>query len=213
MRPNVSFADLARRLTDAWLASSADPESPAVICRSVKDLLKINMVLMSVETDATQSNWRIEFVKRYGIPTRLIDSDRLQISGLLDKSPDIGLLKSGLVEVCQKVMANGRPLTGRLDQTVGNARLAASGIILPDPTKEKAWCVVLGEVHSITMVPRDTRFDDVDLSVLQLLREGMPAREIGSLLELSPRTIEHRIEKMKAKVGVTSITALTAMRP
>jgi DNA-binding NarL/FixJ family response regulator len=213
LRPNVSFADLARRLTDAWLASSADPESTEEICRSVKELLKINMVLISIETVATPSNWRVEFVRKYEIPTRLMDADRLQISGLLGKSPDMGLLKSGLVEVCQKVMASGRPLTGRLDHTVGNARLAASGIILPDPSGEKGWCVILGEVHSITMVPRDTRFDDVDLSVLQLLREGMPAREIGSLLELSPRTVEHRIEKMKAKVGVTSITALTAMRP
>lgn len=213
LRPNVSFTDLARRLTDAWLASSGEPESSAVICCSVKDLLKINMVLISIEMAATPANWRLEFVKKYRIPTRLMDGDRLQISGLLGKSPDVGLLKSALVEVCQKVMTTGRPLTGRIDQTLENARVIASGIILPDPTGEKAWCVILGEVHSITMVPRDTRFDDVDLSVLQLLREGMSAREIGSVLELSPRTVEHRIEKIKARVGVTSITALTALRP
>ncbi|MDR6104224.1 DNA-binding CsgD family transcriptional regulator [Agrobacterium larrymoorei] len=213
MRPNVSFIDLARRLTDAWLASSGEPESSAVICCSVKDLLKINMVLISIEMAATPANWRVEFVRKYGIPTGLMDGDRLQNSGPLGNSPDMGLLKSALVEVCQKVMITGRPLTGRMDQTIENARMVASGIVLPDPTGEKAWCVVLGEVHSITMVPRDTRFDDVDLSVLQLLREGMSARGIGSLLELSPRTVEHRIEKIKARVGVTSITALTALRP
>ncbi len=213
MRPNVSFADLARRLTDAWLASSADPESPALICRAVKELLKINMVLISIETIATPSNWRVEFVRKYGIPTGLINSDRLQISGLLGKSTDKGLVKSGLVEVCQKVMTSGRPLTGRIDQTIENARVVGSGIILPDPTGENAWCVILGEVHSITVVPRDTRFDDVDVSILQLLREGMSARGIGSLLELSPRTVEHRIEKIKARVGVFSIAALTALRP
>lgn len=213
LRPNVSFTDLARRLTDAWLASSGDPEAPAVICRSVKDLLKINMVLISIETIATPSNWRVEFARKYGIPTRLIDSYCLQNSGPLGNSSDMGLVKLALVEVCQKVLINGRPLTGRIDQTIDSARLEASGIILPDPTGQKAWCVALGEVHSIAMIPRDTRFDDVDLSVLQLLREGMSARGIGRLLKLSPRTVEHRIEKMKARVGVTSITALTAMRP
>lgn len=213
LRPNVSFTDLARRLTDAWLASSGEPETSAVICCSVKDLLKINMVLISIEMAATPANWRVEFVKKYGIPTRLIDSDHLQNSGPLGNSPDMGLLKSALVEVCQKVMTTGRPLTGRIDQTIDNARLAASGIILPDPTGGNAWCVIFGEVHSITTVPRDTRFDDVDVSILQLLREGMSARGIGSVLELSPRTVGHRIEKIKAKVGVTSITALTALRP
>lgn len=212
LRPNVSFTDLARRLTDAWLASSGDPEASAVICRSLKALLKINMVLISIETIGTPSNWRVEFVRKYGIPTRLINSDRLQGSGPLGNSSDMGLLKLDLVEVCQKVMTSGRPLTGRIDQTFENARVIASGTVLPDPNQERAWCVVLGEVHSITMVPRDTRFDDVDISILQLLREGMSARGIGSVLELSPRTVEHRIEKIKAKVGVTSITALTALR-
>ncbi|MES5097844.1 AsnC family protein [Agrobacterium sp. BA1120] len=195
-------------MTDAWLASSRHPESPTEICRSVEDLLKINMVLMSIKTIATPSNWRVEFVRKYGIPTGLINSDRLQKSGLLGNFFDIGLCKSDLVEVCQKVMTSGRPITGKIDQTIGNARLAASGIILPDPTREKAWCVILGEVHSITVVPRDTRFDDVDVSILQLLREGMSAREIGSLLELSPRTVEHRIEKMKARAGVNTILPL-----
>jgi len=212
LRPNASFADLARRLTDAWLSASTGPGSPMAICRRVEDLLKINMVLVSIRTAAMPSNWNVEFLSKYGIPTGAVDVERLQVSGLLGKSLDMGLLKSGLVEVCEKVMAGGRPLIGRIDHTIENATLAASGIILPDPTEERAWCVILGEVHSITMVPRDTRFDDVDLSVLQLLREGKTAREIGSLLDLSPRTVEHRIERIKIRVGVTSVTALAAIR-
>ncbi|NSZ85534.1 hypothetical protein G6L98_15255 [Agrobacterium tumefaciens] len=36
----------------------------------------------------------------------------------------------------------------------------------------------------------------------------MFAREIGHMLKLSPRTVEHRIEKMKARAGVKSIVPL-----
>jgi DNA-binding NarL/FixJ family response regulator len=54
----------------------------------------------------------------------------------------------------------------------------------------------------------DTRFDDVDLAIVQLLREGMSAREIGQAIELSHRTIEHRVERMKIRAGVKSVVPL-----
>lgn len=60
---------------------------------------------------------------------------------------------------------------------------------------------------------RGARFDDIDLSIVQLLREGLSAREIGHMIELSPRTVEHRIEKMKARAGTKSIVPLLITRP
>lgn len=53
--------------------------------------------------------------------------------------------------------------------------------------------------------------DGIDLSILQLLTEGAAQREIGLKLELSPRTIEHRIERLKAKLGAKNLQHLVAL--
>ncbi|QCL72246.1 MULTISPECIES: LuxR C-terminal-related transcriptional regulator [Agrobacterium] len=212
MRPNVSFAELTRRLTDAWLESSGISGSADGICRSVQGLLSINMVLIVIDTTKAPPDWRVDFVRKYRIPTSLAAVETLQKIGNLCDFPEGALIEQHVVEVCQKAIADCRPITGRIDQIIRDVRVLGRRIIVPDPTAKRAWCVILGEVHSLSVVGRDTRFDDVDLSILQLLREGMSAREIGRVIELSPRTVEHRVERMKARVGVRAIAPLLAMK-
>lgn len=145
----------------------------------------------------------------YGLHPTIWDSDQpdRRQSGLRDFSR-VPLLEQHIVGVCQKAITDGRPIIGKIDRVIQDARIVASGIVVPDPTAKKTWCVILGEVHSISAVIRDVRVDDIDLSIVQLLREGLSAREIGDVIELSPRTVEHRIEKMKARAGVKSIVPL-----
>lgn len=209
LRPNVPFPDLARRLTDAWLENSGGLSvSPDAIWRSVKGLLKVNMALIVVDMVNAPPNWHMDFIQRYGIPTSLIDAKGLQNAGGLRDFSRVPLLEQHIVGVCQKAISDGRPTIGKIDHVIQDARVVASGIVVPDPTAKKTWCVILGEVHSISAVVRDARFDDIDLSIVQLLREGLSAREIGHVIELSPRTVEHRIERMKARADVKSIVPL-----
>ena len=171
------------------------------------------MVLMIVDMTKAPPDWRIDFVRKYGIPTSLVDAKRLQNTGNLLDFPGRAFVQQHVVEVCQKAIADGRPVIGRIDQVVEDVRVLGRRIVIPDPTAKKAWCVNLGEVHSLSAVGRDTRFDDVDLSILQLLREGLSAREIGNVLKLSPRTVEHRVERMKSRASVRAIIPLLAMKP
>ncbi|MCZ4072839.1 AsnC family protein [Agrobacterium sp. LMR679] len=166
------------------------------------------MVLTIVDMANAPPDWRMDFVHQYGIPTSLIDSKALQNAGNLRDLSMAPLLKQHIVGVCQKAITDGRPIIGKIDRVIQDARVVASGIVVPEPTAKKTWCVILGEVHSISAVIRDVRLDDIDLSIVQLLREGLSAREIGDVIELSPRTVEHRIEKMKARAGVKSIVPL-----
>lgn len=212
LKPNVSFSDLSRRLTDTWLGSSSGSISLHEVCRSVADYLRINMALVVVHTEKATIDWHVEFIRRYGIPTGLIDVGVLQKAGRLCDVPVSALLKQRMIEGCQKAIPDGRPITGKIDVFIEGARIMGDAIILPDPTPKRAWCVILGEVHSISAVAHDVRMDDIDLSIVQLLREGLSARRIGELLELSPRTIEHRIEKMKARAAVETLFPLL-MRP
>ncbi|EHH05420.1 hypothetical protein ATCR1_14856 [Agrobacterium tumefaciens CCNWGS0286] len=166
------------------------------------------MALIVIDMANAPPDWHIDFVQQYRIPTSLIDAKGLQKAGSLRDFSRGAFLEQHIVEVCQKAVSDGRPIIGKIDQAIQDARVVASGIVVPDPTAKKAWCVIIGEVHSISAVVRDARFDDIDLSIVQLLREGLSAREIGQVIELSPRTVEHRIEKMKARAGVKSIVPL-----
>lgn len=51
-------------------------------------------------------------------------------------------------------------------------------------------------------------FDDL---IIQLLTEGLSAKEIAAQADTSQRTIEHRIERMKERHGARNITHLVAM--
>lgn len=212
LRPNVSFAELTRRLTDAWLESSGKSVSADAICRSVQDLIRVNIVLIVVDMTNAPPDWRIDFVRKYRIPTSLAAVETLQKTGNLCDFPEGALIEQHVVEVCQKAIADGRPIIGKIDQVIRDVRVVGRRIIIPDPTTKRAWCVILGEAHSLSAVGRDTRFDDVDLSILQLLREGLSAREIGGAMGLSPRTVEHRVERMKARAGVRAVVPLLATK-
>ncbi|WP_143240001.1 AsnC family protein [Agrobacterium sp. DSM 25558] len=212
LKPNVSYSDLSRRLTDTWLGSSSGSISPHEVCRSVADYLRINMALVVVHTEKAPIDWHVKFIRRYGIPTGLIDVGVLQKAGRLCDVPVSALVKQRMIEGCQKAISDRQPITGKIDVVIEDARITGDAIILPDPMPKRAWCVILGEVHSISAVAHHVRMDDIDLSIVQLLREGLSARRIGELLELSPRTIEHRIEKIKARAAVETLFPLLIMR-
>ena len=212
LKPHVSFSDLSRRLTDTWLGSSSGSISPHEVCRSVADFLRINMALVVVHTAKAPVTWQLEFIRKYGIPTGLIDVGVLQKAGRLFDVPVSALLKQRMIEGCQKAISDGRPITGKIDVVIEDARIMGDAIVLPDPMPERTWCVVLAQLHSISAIAYDVRMDDIDLSIVQLHREGLSARRIGELLELSPRTIEHRIEKMKARAAVETLFPLLMMR-
>lgn len=170
------------------------------------------MALVVVHTAKVPVAWQLEFIRQYGIPTGLIDVGVLQKAGRLGDVPVSTLLRRRMIEGCQKAISDGRPITGKIDVIIEDARIMGDAIILPDTMPKREWCVILGEVHSISAVAHDVRMDDIDLSIVQLLREGLSARKIGELLELSPRTIEHRIEKLKARAAVETLFPLLIMR-
>ena len=167
------------------------------------------MVLAIIElTGSKPQDWGLRFSRIYGIPTTLFDAEGIQRPRPLSRISDWGAVEHYLVNPCRSTVANGRPEFGRFNECIRNIRIVCDRLILPDPSGSGRWCVIFAEVHSITDVGRPARFDDIDLSILQLSREGLSARDIGLALGLSSRTVEHRIEKMKARAGVNAIVRL-----
>jgi hypothetical protein len=184
LKSQLRFIDLARLMTDAWVKSSGKVVSADAICRSVENLVRINMVLATIDMRmAAPQDWRIAFVRTYGIPTTFFDAKHLQRTRTLSGFPEKTYIERHVIDVCKRAVDIGRPYFGKIDEEVYDVTVAGDQLILPDSSGKGRWCVVLTEVHSIAKLGRPTRFDDVDLSVLQLLREGLSAREIGAAIE------------------------------
>jgi len=213
LRPRISFDDLMRRMTDTWLENSRHEVSADVIYRSVEDLIRINMLLAVVETAPMSTlDWRVRFVRRYRIPSNLVAADELQQSRRLGDIPDQTLVSEHIVGVCKRAIEGRKWISDRIDLVARGVRVVGNRMVVPDPSGAASWCLFLAEIQSLTANGLATRFDDADLAILQLLREGMSAREIGQAIEFSPRTVEHRIERMKTRANVKTIAALLAMK-
>lgn len=57
---------------------------------------------------------------------------------------------------------------------------------------------------------QELKSDLIDDSIIQLLIEGQTAKEIAGLLDLSPRTIEHRIDRLKTPLEARNLVHLVA---
>lgn len=209
LRRHISFDELVRRMMDAWLSHSGSSASAETLCRSVSDFLGINMLLAVIDTKSVEAlDWHVHFIRRYAVPTTLFAASELQQDRSLREFPDPAIVNKHVIHVCQRAIANRKSVNEKIDVTVRDVRVVGSWLVIPDQSEAASWCIALAEVHSLSAIGLDVRFDDIDLAILQLLREGLPAREVGQMLELSHRTVEHRIEKMKARAGIRSIIPL-----
>lgn len=204
---SVTFGDLAQQLIDVWI-SRDDVEHPIVISHVVVDRLSANMVLAVIQmSDDGSGEFSVDVIRDYSIPTSYPDVPEvfrsrlpMSVGGLLHPS-------------IQKAIAGRRP--SLISETVRHNNMQTNFEMLSLPRKAakpgRDWCLVLGVVNYIlrsSAVPKD--LDDVDLAVLQLLREGLQMREIGHRVELSPRTVEHRVERLKALTGARTLHDLVA---
>ncbi|WP_413711681.1 helix-turn-helix transcriptional regulator [Rhizobium sp. Rhizsp82] len=68
--------------------------------------------------------------------------------------------------------------------------------------------IALFDVRFVAPVTSEAAQDDVDRAILGNLAWGYSLNEIGGIVRLSGRTVEHRLERMKARVGCQTTAEL-----
>ena len=206
VRPR-GFAALAQQLIDVWI-SRDEVDHPSGLSRVVGELLSANMILAVITVPAGGAiEFDVHVVRDYSIPTTYAD-----VPGVLKSR--LPILPDGhLHPSIQKAITGRRPSltseTARHDNTQTNFEMLS----LPRKTEKPGddWCLVFGIVNYILRSPATPKeLDDIDLAILQLLREGLQMREIGHRVALSPRTIEHRVERLKVLTGAKTLHGLVA---
>ena len=104
-----------------------------------------------------------------------------------------------------------RPAIEHIRSKIAGVRFGYDRVILPQKGDGiPSWCISMAEGRFMLPRPREEKMDLVDEGIVQLLIEGHTAKEIADLLALSPRTVEHRIEKMKDRLGARNLVHLVA---
>nr|WP_245364744.1 helix-turn-helix transcriptional regulator [Agrobacterium tumefaciens] len=155
----------------------------------------------------------VEFVRRYSVATKVLDFFTLQESFDFRSFPDQEYLKHIAIPALTEVLAQKRPSLCKGSTVFTGWRIVYERLLVPQKsgTRRSEWCVVFSKIDLLLPEVSGFKTDGIDLSILQLLTEGATQKEIGLRLGLSPRTIEHRIDRLKGRVGAKNLQHLVAL--
>lgn len=207
------FKNVSSILLDKWLGGEGKFNNPEVLFSDIIPILNIKMSLNIVyTTSADPLDWIFRSVKRYGFKSTLLNIPALIPDGSLRDMPDQGFISHAIVPHYSKVIETRRPAIDLVRTKITGITLGYDRIVLPDNASAyPAWCVSVTEGRFFVSARREETTEDIlDESIMQLIMEGQTAKEAADMLGMSRRTVEHRLEKMKALYEAKNLPHLVA---
>lgn len=215
MKRHATFEQISRLLMDSWISSPEGLVNPESLYSPFLGMLRANMILLVFDTrPSNPEEFQLNFVKCYDLPTGTARLPFPQRTGSVVDFPDQRYLHGVLIPEYANAAERQRPVMGNVVSRILDMHAAYDQIILPqkNPAGRSDWCIgLLGIRLMLPTGPRTDGLDDADLAVLQLLTQGASIREIAATANLSARTIEHRIERLKSKFQARNITKLVVL--
>lgn len=213
------FHDAADRLVSQWAALVATGRlDPRILSATVRERLRPNMILALTDTrPENPMDYYVTFLHRYGIPSgilKVLGVGDLQRDQRLGEFRDQQYLHRCVIGHYRAIIETQKPVVDRVSSTMFGFRILYDRVVLPhvNPGGRSEWCLSLTETRLVLPLPGgNPRLDAQDIRVLQLLHEGSSAKEIGECTGLSPRTVEHRIDRLKKKFEARNIAHLVAL--
>lgn len=202
-------------MIDAWLYTDARaPATAEDIYRGITSSLTIRMRLAVIELASDEpKDWILRPVRQTRIPSRIIDLNSLFRGGKLGEIRDQAYVESSVLPSYFKAIQAKQPLIDTVETKLIGIRVIYDRIVLPQRAETRPnWLVVCTNGRFMAGAPANSvEIDATDYAILTALIEGMSVKEIGAEVELSPRTVEHRLERLKKKMGARSLPHLAAL--
>ncbi|TBG58385.1 LuxR family transcriptional regulator [Rhizobium leguminosarum] len=190
MRSKQGFVHASRVLLDGWISSSKET-SPEQLYGPASEHFPASMVL------CLQGSERSTIVRGYSVQVgQNTTVDEIACRWLASRHDE--------------VQKRARPISAReLVEADGN-HFAFNALLLPQ--KGGGWSLAAVDIRFV--LPSSNLAADlnrVDHAIFQLLYQGFSIKEIAQEVELSYRTIEHRVERLKARLGARTLPQLVAL--
>lgn len=217
MKFTGEFQDCAQTLLNGWRKQRASGQTDAQkLAAFVGHKVRANMIVALTDTRSENPmDFRVTFLHRYSIPSGILKvfAD-VQRDQKFSEFRDQEYLHSSVIGPYQSIVQSQNPLIDTVLAKMFGFKILYDRIVLPqiNPAGRSEWCMSLTETRLVLPVPsRDPDIDPEDVRILQLLREGETAKEIAVYSGNSPRTIEHRIERLKKRFGAKNIPHLVTL--
>jgi len=205
------FNSLCQSLIDTWLQS--DDTLPAErLYADAESKLSIKMALSIVTMEADDPYaWRFRRIKDFGYKSHQLDWMKLEFPDSSLQRLDRAFVDDAIIPAYTRAREVGRPTVDFVRTKLLGVRLGYERLILPQKCDgAPAWCLSLIEGRFFIPPAQQAKTDITDDNIIQLLIEGQTTKEIAGLLSLSPRTIEHRIDKLKDRFDANNLVHLVA---
>lgn len=205
------FDTLSQYLIDAWLRSD-DTTKAEDIYTGIVGKLNIKMALSVVTTVADDPyDWRFRRVRDFGFKSRQLDRMRREFPDAALSDLNKVFIDDAIIAAYSRALDVKRPAIDLVRTKLLGVRIGYERIILPQKCDCKpGWCISLIEGRFFIAPMQDAKTDIIDDNIIQLLIEGQTTKEMAELLKLSPRTVEHRIDKLKDRFDARNMVHLVA---
>jgi len=214
MSKKPSFNTLSRRVLETWLATNREmPAEASAIYRGVLDELSIRMrITQYVPGDGDPLDWWMKPVRHNGGITKIPGFGNLFIEGRIGDFRDRDYVQTALIpSLTEAVRTQSFSIEAVKARLIG-FRIVYDRLMLPQRHPERPqWVLSFTNARLLVSEASGRQNDVFDDLIIQLLTEGHSAKEIAAQADMSQRTIEHRIERMKERHGARNITHLVAM--
>lgn len=207
----TSFNALSQTLIDAWLLSD-EATNPQDLYATILNSLTIKMALSVVATEADDPyDWRFRRVKDFGFRSHLLNQMKQQFPDAALRDLNRSFIDDAIIAPYSRALEVKRPALELVRTKLLGVRIGYERLILPQKCDGKpGWCMSLIEGRFFISPMREAKTDLTDDNIIQLLIEGQSMKEIAEFLHLSPRTIEHRIDRLKSRFEAKNLVHLVA---
>lgn len=211
----TTFSAVTRILVDRWLATSADRAvEPEVVFTPILDQLSIKMRLTVFRLNGDDPlNWEMRAIKHSGFTSRVLNINQLFADCRIGDFKDRRYMEEAVVPRLQEVVRTQQPRIELVKTKLMGLSLGYDRILLPQKNNSGSqWIISSSYARFLLTRPRqEANLDVEDEAITQLLIEGATAKEIASALGFSHRTVEHRLSRMKDRMGARNTVHLVAM--
>lgn len=205
------FNSICHDLVDTWL-HSAEMASPDKLCERTRPKLSVRMALSVVITQPDDPyDWQFRRIQDFGFKSRMLDRMRREFPDAVLRDLNRSFIDDAIIPTYSRSVQIGRPMIDHVRTRLLGVRIGYERLILPQKVEGKpGWCLSLIEGRFFIPPAAEASTDLTDEGIIQLLIEGQTAKEIADLLSLSPRTIEHRIDRLKERFEARNLVHLVA---
>ena len=205
-----TFADIAKQAVQIWKntpeGSLASAQADASRFVSLACLPGMNVHFLTLDSDVP-----LEFVMHRVVLKTLLGEERPSRLGELD---DQDFVREHMIAAYCSARDTKDSHLERINTSLEGVQVVYDRLILPERTTaaRARWAIVL--IHPRLILPTSdasTSVTNREHDVLTLVLQGQTAREIAATLNLSPKSVEHRIADLKRKFGARNLPHLVSL--